>query len=344
MEFDADLELTAEELAHLFEMILEGLRAENKFELPIENTKFELNIGSAKVQSSINIANISGINRLILGFQWKEPITKTTATKKVTEKPAKEVAVDSEETVQVFEDEHVVTTAEEVFTTDEPIERTIPQRMILQTTTFGNDVGYYISAFSPEEESIWERVSDPEQGLAHEKWNTQIQHEGIPTIGEFKHKKESEDLFEELEKKPIKKPIKNTTTQKKSYITKSTTTRTAVAPPPAAKAKKAPLAEEEEEWQEPSRDEIATDDDWVKPSEIIKQTQGGEVASFETEKEIVTEKGLKPSQIAELTEDKSAQPPQPPRPKKPASAPKRPDAKQESKSKKKGWASWDQGT
>jgi len=66
------------------------------------------------------------------------------------------------------------------------------------------------------------------------------------------------------------------------------------------------ISEEVREWKEPSAEENATDDDWVRPSEFLKRSK-------EVEDEAVN---------------------RPP--------PKAPDAKDEEKDKKnKGWASWD---
>ncbi len=377
MDFSANIDFTADELVAFLEELTLNLRQSRNLELPLGFTHVTMNVGDAKIKANFEVTEEDGKNMLNMRFNWEE--VRSIQAEEIVEVSAKSAEVISATDQEQFIEEPVQTTqpaAEAPASVEVAPIAVLKTRMRLNTTTFSSDVGSYLDAYAEAPSSHWELLIDRDAQPANLKWaqDTQIL-DGIPQIPVRSQKTAS---FAKTEKKGEKKS--------KAYITeiaeikapetsvpapsigkstksppppssaapKSSVPQTSAAPAPPARSRP-PLSKEvpreridtqTTEWHEPSRDDISTGDDWVKPSEILKKKQKEPISHVDPQKPVIPPPknpdiieegpGFKPSDIAKLagTADNSIPSPV-------TEDRGRPDVPSGKKKKKKsGWADW----
>ncbi len=377
MDFSANIDFTADELVAFLEELTLNLRQSRNLELPLGFTHVTMNVGDAKIKANFEVTEEDGKNMLNMRFDWEE--VRSIQAEEIVEVSAKSAEVVSatdqeqfiEEPAQVAKPAAEAPIAVEVAPT-----AAIKTRMRLNTTTFSSDVGSYLDAYAEAQSSHWELLIDRDAQPANLKWaqDTQIL-DGIPQIPVRSQKTAS---FAKTDKKSDKKskayiteiaeikapetsvpaPSINKSTKSppppSSAAPKSSVPQTSAAPAPPARSRP-PLSKEvpreridtqTTEWHEPSRDDISTGDDWVKPSEILKKKQKEPISHVDHQNPVIPPPknpdiieegpGFKPSDIAKLagTADNSIPSPV-------TEDRGRPDVPSGKKKKKKsGWADW----
>ena len=317
MDFSANIDFNADELADFLEKLVQSLKQSRTLELPLGFTHASMNVGEAIISSKIEIKEEGGLNNLSINFEWQE-ITSVEPEKvvEVNATSANIVGSSSEETSFIEETSKVV-----------PVSSTAPltsykklkERMILNTTTFSTDVGSYISTDVAEQSSQWVLLIDRDAQPANIKWNQETEmFEGIPKIParshvksnhEEKPKKKSRAYITTIEgteitDKNVPMPTPSTRKTKVSTPPKASASKSQKSTPPRArpkspapnatidrepvarapqprgriKSKQVPENDVADEWHEPDRADISTGDDWVKPSEILKKKKQTPIA------------------------------------------------------------------
>jgi hypothetical protein len=321
MEFNADLKLTNNQLKEFFEKLAENLDSTESLLLPLGKTNVSLRVGSAHVFTKIKILEDEGKNSLSLTFDWIETSDEEEPISHVVESKAESAKI-----VDMQATDEEISEFVEVAASGKSL---LIKRKEIDTTTFGYDVGAYYSAFSQLERSHWDLVIDKDAQLANVKWGASEEVTvGIPLIEDIE-KKPEEDSYQETEASQ---------NNSRKYMTEGPKKPAPDAPIPAPTAtkiikKKAEIKDTNNlEWSEPRVEDNITDDDWIKPSDLLKRKQKGQVAKPDfKEKNIEEKSGIKPSKAREFAEKSE------PEVKKPPTAPEAPDHKK----KKKGWAKWD---
>jgi len=311
MDFSANIDFNADELADFLEELVQNLKQSRTLELPLGFTHASMNVGEAKIKSKVEIKEEGGLNNLRINFEWQE-IT-SVEPEKVVEVGATSANIVNSSSEETFIEETSEVVLEPLISTA-PLtsDKKLKKRMILNTTTFSTDVGSYISTDVAEQSSQWELIIDRDAQPANLKWNQETEmFEGIPkiparthikSIHEEKPEKKSRSYITTIEgteiaDKNVPMPTPSTMKAKASAPPMASASKTQKSTPPRSrpkssapvatidrepvakapqprgriKSKQAPENNVTNEWHEPDRADISTGDDWVKPSEILKK-------------------------------------------------------------------------
>jgi hypothetical protein len=160
--------------------------------------------------------------------------------------------------------------------------RALPDRMLLNTTTLPLEGGYWSPAFTKDAESQWTEILI-NQDLENKKWVSGDQvttlsdltpDQARPKTARSSPTKSDDDLFSELEELDQQK-------SRQMNNRPETSNRQNAAPaaqpfqniPKPAQISSDQATLEAKNWKEPSPEENVSSDDWVKPSEFLKQKQ-----------------------------------------------------------------------
>lgn len=170
----------------------------------------------------------------------------------------------------------------------------LPSQMQMETSTISNEPGNWVSSFSlGEQGSTWSELIVNEE-LENTQWTDEDDLISAPLVESqgIKRKEipidtDDDDLFaslDEIEPTKPKLPPKSripspqqARTNNSSLVNQDTMKEHIVA----------------NDWKEPSREDIATDDDWVKPSEFLKQKAAVPKSSPITKSQLTTKKTKK---------------------------------------------------
>ncbi|RMG35083.1 MAG: hypothetical protein D6732_09630 [Methanobacteriota archaeon] len=356
MDFKTNVSLSSEQLADLFEIFAMTIRQTKNIKIPLGNSEMTIDLAE-NIGLVIDFSQEKTTSRLNLTLQWvphaeisrqsdmprAEPPqpksiprpTETAIPPAAVPPPASVPAsppstavpppVSAPASPQVpASPPQTVPTQQPTTTSAKLSDRRLPQRIQLNTTTIsGNGGGQFVSAFSGSSSSKWKLAIGEQQQEPPEE-------------------KKEEDLFASLDAKIKKEPKK----------------KKAVPEPigliPTAKTPEVEVDEKEVlQWKEPVPEENVTNDDWQKPSELLKK-QGGTpppptVPSPKSAPQAPAPPRKRPAPSATLKKPDYDLPPPPSMPAAniPKGAPIPPDVKkkQQSKDTKKekkiGWSDWD---
>lgn len=337
MDFKTNVSLSSEQLADLFEIFAMTIRQSNNIKIPLGNSEMTIDVGE-HIGLGIEFSQEKSTSSLNLSVQWtteakpteKEPLSIPKAEAPQIHPPSPPEAEPPKPSTQPETPPVAQSTPPQSPPVSTPVsttaakltDRALPYRIELATNTIGtNGGGKFVSAFSTPATSKWQMVVGPQE------------------TADLKEDEE-EDLFASLESK-----IKPDKRKKKS-------TPEPLGLIPTAKTPEVDLDEKEVlQWKEPSPEENVTDDDWKKPSELLKQTKTppSEIPSptVPSPKPSATSPkpvaNVPPAQMKKPNYDLPP-PPSIPAAKRPEGAPVPPDVKkkEEKKNDKKiGWSEWD---
>ncbi len=309
MDFKTQTSLTAEQMADLFEVLALSLRQNQEFKVPLGTSEISIDVAKAIVLG-IEYSEGNEQGTLKLNLSWNLQDLKSVEAPSKSE-PKTTQPTPSPQPTQQF------TPIQEpsprvVQTTARMSDREIPHRIAISTNTIVGNNGEYKSAFTKNGSS---------------KWVLAVQTEGLEVASQ---KPEEEDLFSHIDDRlPTKK--------KKSVPATSPFVPGAPSPKPVEDTEVA-------SWKEPSPEENVTDDEWAKPSELLKRQKAS------TNEPVVPKPTQAPPSVPKATMPKpsfSMPEPKVPQPQNiPEGAPippdiKRKNEKQAPKGKKLGWEDWD---
>ncbi len=286
MDFKTSASLTPEQLADLFEIFSHTLRQSQNLKVPLGNSEISIDLGD-QISLTIDFSQNTEGSGLQISLGWisgkvqDRSIPQASippAPKSVTPPPATEIPHPSPQKIPpspsvvppsstgippspptppsipevqppLVSQPQTPTTNISMpqKTTETPIvvenknisDRSLPQRIKIKTNTVSDNGGYYINAYQNPKKSKWTLIVGEDEDVS-------VENEETP-------------LFEELDKKPKPSP-KKSIPEPLGLI-------------PTAKVPEINLDEEEVlSWKEPSPEENITDDDWQKPSEILKKS------------------------------------------------------------------------
>ena len=309
MQIKNSYNLNAEEIADLFEKLATSLRQSNSLKFEIKGNAAELEVGSNfETQLSFSDGNFA------LDLAWSsetEEIMEETGETDWRSEFDKDMAeagiqVDSDEVTP----EVIAPVVEEDVTVKAEggsqvvIEKTLPDRVHLNTTTLSFDPGYWTSSFGLENQnSNWTEI-EIDGDLENTKWS---EHDdslvAAPSIAPAKTirrpsvEEGDDDLFSALDDLDEKPKSRNDRGKQKPRKVK--TSGKAVASP-IPSSKKVVADQQSRDWKEPTPEDNVTDDDWVKPSEFLKKNKAKnarQAAGIPAPASIPKAPGTKPSSI-----------------------------------------------
>lgn len=161
----------------------------------------------------------------------------------------------------------------------EVVLRNLPDRTLLNTTTLSYEGGYWTPSFSLKENSMWSQIKIDKE-LDNRKWvsqdDTSLSELTTTTQTRKSVDDSDEDLFSDLDALTgdEKAKMKERKVDEDDFVIRRETHQKASIP--AAASFKIPSAtkvlqhnEQASQWKEPTKDSVGTDDEWVKPSEVL---------------------------------------------------------------------------
>lgn len=288
MKIKNSFELDPHETAELFYKLAESLKLNNSLDFEIKGNAASLEVGELlSTQLSFSETSFS------LQFKWG----KTEVEKEIEEEKGVDWRSQFDQDMQdagltVDEEKALIEELEPIIEEEMPIieepslpkEETtptpsvplepLPTRMVLGTTTLSYDPGYWTSSFSLDESTnTWDALLIGED-LENKKWDVDNDENiSAPSIAPARQVRRSveedddDDLFSDLDKLDEKSPMKRET----KVINRKKHVKVSISGQAIPSAKEILDNEQIENWSEPTPEDNTTNDDWVKPSEVLQK-------------------------------------------------------------------------
>ncbi len=240
MDLKTNVDLSTNEVAELFALFSESLRTNQSLELPLGDSKLSISV-SKDIQLEFEINQSEQNNFLRLTINW-EKIPEELSKKSEDASDLRTAAMSNEKLVTAEESSEILNVEPiqpKATTTINTVSRQIPSRVPLNVNYTHVLSGKYVSAFSKPSPRIWASLLNGDSST--------------PSVDE------QEDLFSDVLKE---KNMPNNQQQPKpidnKYVTEEASSTNI-------------------EWQEPKAEDNYTDDQWAKPSDILKHQREDKV-------------------------------------------------------------------